>query len=115
MADVSVTNNSLNLSASTKTSNLLLGTDLAFAPADGIVTIHAVASASGVNIEAGVGSDKVISDREIIFIGTTLIADGTHEIGSFEVTAGSPLSLFLRETLNVSTSDVLWKVDFDYA
>lgn len=114
MADVSVTNNSANLSASTKTANLLANSDLAFSPGDGVVTIYAVSSAGGVNIEAGVANDKVMTDREIIYIGTTLNTSD-HEVASFNVPAGAPLSLFFRETAAAATTDVLWKVDFDYA
>jgi hypothetical protein len=108
---LTVTNNSANLSASTKTSNLLLNTDLAYAPDDGIVTLSAVSSAGGINVEFGVGSDKAVTDREIIYIGTTLLLD--HIIAQFYVAGGSPLSFFLRETAGAATTDVLWKVEFE--
>jgi len=113
MGDVTVTNNSANLTASTKTTNLLLATDLAFSPDDGYVTISAVSSAAGINIEFGVGNRKAVTDREIVYIGTSLLDD--HVIAQFPVAAGEPLSLFFRETAAAGTTDVLWKVEFDYA
>jgi len=108
---VIVTNNSANLTASTKTANLLAGTDLAFAPEDGTITLWAVSSAAGINIEMGVGADKAITDREIIAIGTTL-STIDHMVASFDVAGGAPLSLFFRETAAAGTTDVLWKVEF---
>ena len=104
--------NQVNLAASTKTTNLLLATDLAFAPADGTISIYGVSSAAGVNMEVGVGSEKAIADREILMIGTT-INKLDHEIASFDVAGGSPLSLFLRETAAAATTDVLLIIEFE--
>ena len=107
---VVVTNNSANLAASTKTANLLASTDLFQLAEDSEVSVYAVSSAGGVNIEFGVGSEKAITDREIIFIGTSLsVMD--HLIATFEAAAGSNLSLFFRETAAAATTDVLWKVE----
>ena len=99
-----------NLTALTKTANLLANTDLAFMPFDGIITISGVSSAVGANIEMGVANDKAITDRELLFIGTT-IDKSAHEIASFPVAAGAPLSLFLRETANVATTDVIMIIE----
>lgn len=101
-----------NLAASTKTGNLLANTDLAFAPADGIITVYGVSSAAGVNIEMGVANDKVLSDREILFIGTTIDVSA-HQLASFGVAGGSPLSLFLRETAAAATTDVIQIIEFE--
>lgn len=108
---VIVQNNSANLTASTKTANLLANTDLAFAPDNGIIDLYAVSSAAGVNVEVGVGNVKMITDREIITIGTTL-NKSDHLLGSFGVNAGDPLSLFFRETAAAGTTDVLWIAEF---
>lgn len=99
-----------NIAANSKTENLLANTDLAFAPSDGVVQIFGVASASGINIEVGVGNDKAISDREILFYGTS-IDKSAHLISEFQVAGGSPLSLFLRETAGVATTDVILIVE----
>lgn len=107
---VVVTNNSANLTASTKTANLLASTDLSQLAEDSEVSVYAVASAAGVNIEFGVGSEKAITDRELVFIGTTLDVM-SHEVASFTAPAGANLSLFLRETAAAGTTDVLWRVE----
>jgi hypothetical protein len=95
-----------NLSASTKTGNLLADTDLQQMPFDGVINVYGVSSAVGVNIEMGVGAGKAITDREIVFIGTT-IDRSAHNIVTFEAVAGDNLSLFLRETAAVATTDVI--------
>lgn len=101
-----------NLTASTKTANLLANTDLAFAPDDGEITIYGVTSAVGVNMEVGIANSKAISDRELLFIGTTIDVSA-HEIASFPVPAGAPLSLFLRETAAAGTTDVILIIEFE--
>jgi hypothetical protein len=100
-----------NLTANAKTTNLLAATDLQQAPSDGLVVLYGVSSAAGVNIEFGVGGDKAISDREIVFIGTT-VDKSAHKIAEFPVAAGENLSLFLRETAGVATTDVIQSVEF---
>lgn len=109
MATIVTTRND-NITASTKTSNLLANTDLAFATDNGTLYIYGVSSAAGVNIEAGVQNDKLITDREIIYIGTS-IDKSAHLIGSFDVAAGASLSCFLRETAGVATTDILLSFD----
>lgn len=100
-----------NLTASTKTGNLLANTDLAQAPDDGTIYLYGVSSAAGVNLEFGVANDKAVSDREILKIGTT-ISRSDHMLANFNVAAGSPLSLFLRETAASGTTDVLLEIEF---
>lgn len=100
-----------NLAASTKSGNLLADTDLATAPDDGVIAVYGVSSAVGINIEMGVGSEKAITDRELLFLGTT-IDKSAHNIATFAVNDGDNLSLFLRETAAVATTDVLLIVDF---
>lgn len=95
-----------NLSASTKTGNILADTDLQQMPFDGVVTVYGVSSASSINVEMGVGSEKTITDREILFIGTT-IDKSAHLITQLEAPQGANLSCFLRETAGVATTDVI--------
>jgi hypothetical protein len=101
-----------NLIASTKTANLLANTDLAFAPDNGTITIYGVSSAAGINMEVGIANSKAMSDRELLFIGTTIDVSA-HEIASFPVPSGAPLSLFLREVAGAGTTDVILIVEFE--
>jgi hypothetical protein len=96
-----------NLSALTKTGNLLADTDLQQVAVDSQINIYGVSSASGVNMEFGAGADKVITDRELLFIGTTIDKSAHLITDPFVVEAGTNMSLFLRETANVATTDVL--------
>lgn len=102
--------NNANLSASTKTANLLAGDINEFIPTDSIVTISQVSSAIGVNLTVLADSDVAVDDKEIIHIGTTLNASD-HVIDTFAVSAGTRLALFLRETAAAATTDVLTKLE----
>lgn len=95
-----------NTTASTKTGNLLADTDLQQMPFDGLINVYGVSSASGINIEMGIGSEKAITDRELLFIGTTIDVSA-HQIASFPAPAGANLSTFLRETAGVGTTDII--------
>lgn len=114
MPDVIVQLNQANLTASTKTSNLLANTELANVPlgdSDAYeVSIYAVASAGSVNMTLQSAEQTLINDKEIVAIGTTL-STNDHEIGSFVTSAGAPLQLTLRETAGVATTDVLLRVE----
>lgn len=99
-----------NLTASTKTANLLMGDVNEFVPYDAIVRVTAVSSAIGVNLSLFADSDLLVDDKEIPFIGTTLI-DKDHVIDEFEVEAGTRLALFLRETAAAGTTDVYFGVE----
>ncbi|MEK6876162.1 MAG: hypothetical protein AABX63_02030 [Nanoarchaeota archaeon] len=96
-----------NLSASTKTGNLLADTDLQQVAEESQISIYAISSAAGVNMEMGAGADKVISDREILFIGTSVDKSAHLVTDPFVVEGGTNLSLFLRETAAAATTDVL--------
>lgn len=99
-----------NLTASTKTANILSGDINEFVPFNAAVNIYAVSSASNVNLTMLADSDVLVDDKEIINIGTTL-NKSDHLIDSFNVAAGSRLALFLRETGAAATTDVLVSVD----
>jgi len=100
----------VNVTASTKTANLLSGDINEFIPYNAAVSIYCVSSASNVNLTVLADSDVLIDDKEIINIGTTL-NKSDHLVDSFNVAAGSRLALFLRETGAAGTQDVLTAVD----
>lgn len=95
----------VNLSASTKTANILQGDVNEFVPYDAIVRITSVSSAIGIKMSVFADSDLLVDDKEIPFIGTSLI-DKDHVIDEFEVEAGTRLAIFLRETAAAATTDV---------
>jgi len=102
--------NQQNITANSKTANILSGDINEFVTDDSVVNVYAVASASGVRLSMFADSDIAVDDKEIVNIGTTL-NKSDHLIDSFEVSAGTRLSLFLRETGGVSTTDVLIGVE----
>lgn len=101
---------SANITALSKTANLLNGDNNEFVPYDALISIRAVSSATGIRLNILADSDVLMSDQEIPYIGTTLI-DDQHVIDSFEVEAGTRLSATLRETANVGTTDVYFSVE----
>lgn len=101
-----------NLAASTKTTNLLAGQVFEFVTAPSRITLSAVSSAANVNVQMMADNETAVDDREIVGIGTSLLFPD-HVISSFNVRAGTRLSLFLRETGAAATTDVLWRVDVD--
>jgi hypothetical protein len=96
-----------NTTASTKTGNLLADTDLAQVAETSQISVYGVSSAAGINIELGAGGDKVVTDREILFIGTSIDKSAHLITEPFVVEAGTNMSLFLRETAAASTTDIL--------
>lgn len=112
MARVFLTND--NLSASTKTSNLLAGNIFEFTPLDAVstITFYGVSSASGVNITIQADSDIIVDDQNLSFIGTTVVIPD-HLITSFDVNPGTRLVVTLRETAGTATTDTRLVVDID--
>lgn len=102
--------NQANLSASTKTANILSGDVNEFIGSTSRVNIYAVSSASGVNIQVMADSDVAIDDKEVVNIGTTL-DKSQHLLDSFVVAPGTRLSATLRETAGAATTDVLLGVE----
>lgn len=94
-----------NLTASTKTANILSGDVNEFVPYDAVVRLTAVSSAIGIKVSVFADSDLLVDDKEIPFIGTSLI-DKDHVIDEFMVEAGTRLAIFLRETAAAGTTDV---------
>lgn len=94
-----------NLTASTRTANILAGDQNEFIVDGGTVNIYAVSSAIGVKITVIADTDILIENKEIPFIGTTLDKQA-HFLDSFEVTAGTRLIVFLNETAAAATTDV---------
>jgi len=99
-----------NLTASTKTANRLQGDVNEFVPYDALVRVTAVSSAIGIRMSVFADSDLLVDDKEIPFIGTSLI-DKDHVIDEFEVEAGTRLAIFLRETAAAGTTDVYTGVE----
>ena len=102
--------NQANLAASTKTANILSGDINEFVPTRAMVSIYAVSSASGVRLNMIASSDVAIDDKEILAIGTSLLVPD-HLVDQFIVERGTRLSLTLRETAAVATTDVLVSVE----
>lgn len=100
----------VNLTASTKTANILSGDVNEFVPYDATVTVYAVSSAIGIRISFFADSDLLIDDKEIPYIGTTLDTSA-HFIDQFSVAAGTRLALTLRETAAAATTDVYTAID----
>ena len=99
-----------NLTQAAKTANVLSGDVNEFVGQDSLVNIYAVSSASGVRVSVFADSDLAIEDKEITTIGTTL-NKSDHLFDSFPVSAGTRLSLFLRETNVAATTDVITGVE----
>lgn len=102
--------NQPNLAASTKTANILSGDINEFVPQRAMVSIYAISSASGIRMTMLASSDVAIDDKEIVAIGTSLSVPD-HLVDSFAVAPGTRLSLTLRETAAVATTDVLIAVE----
>lgn len=99
-----------NLTASTKTANVLAGDVNEFIPYNANVRITSVSSAIGVKMSVFADSDLLVDDKEIPFIGTSLI-DKDHLIDEFQVSAGTRLAVFYRESAAVGTTDVYLGVE----
>ncbi len=99
-----------NLTASTKTANVFSGDVNEFIPYDALVRLTSVSSAIGIKMSVFADSDLIVDDKEIPYIGTSLI-DKDHIITEFEVDGGTRLAVFLRETAAVATTDVYTSVE----
>lgn len=93
-----------NQAALSKTANLLSGDTNEFIPYDAVVRLTSVTSAVGINLTMFADTDLLVDDKPIPFVGTSLV-DKDHVIDEFEVSAGTRLSIFARETANVATTD----------
>lgn len=99
-----------NLTASTKTANILSGDINEFVPYRARVTIFQVSSATGVRANILADTDIVCEDKEIPYIGTSLDTSA-HFMDQFVVAPGTRLSITLRETAAAGTTDVYTAVD----
>lgn len=106
----SISVNSANLAANTRTTNIIAGDPNEFLAYAANVTVYQVSSASGIRSSIYADTDVVVDDKEILGIGTTLDTSA-HMMSQFEVEAGTRLSVFLRETAGVATTDVLTLID----
>jgi len=101
-----------NLAASTTTANILAGDTIEFTPSNSVslVNVYQVSSAIGIKVTAMAGSSVDVQDKEIPFIGTTLVKKD-HLVTSFLAAPGSRLSIFLKETAAAATTDVYTTVE----
>lgn len=100
----------VNQAASSRTANLLSGDVNEFVPYDANVKVRAVSSAIGIKLTLFADSDLLIDDKEIPYIGTSLI-DKDHVVDEFEVEGGTRLSAFARETAAAATTDHYFSVE----
>jgi hypothetical protein len=99
-----------NLTANTKSANILAGDVNEFVSNGGQVTFYGVSSALGIKVTVYADGDIIIDDKEIIAINTTLLKSD-HMFDSVTVEPGTRLAVYLRETAGVSTSDTLFGVE----
>lgn len=99
-----------NQAALSTSSNLLSGDVNEFVPYPALVQVRAVSSATGMRISMFADTDLLVDDKEIPYIGTSLI-DKDHVIDSFQVDAGTRLAIRGRETANVATTDYYVSVE----
>ena len=99
-----------NLTASTRTANILAGDQNEFVVDGGTVNVYAVSSAIGIKITVIADTEILIENKEIPFIGTTLDKQA-HFLDSFDVEPGTRLIVFLNETAAVGTTDVYTGVE----
>ena len=102
-----------NQTALSTSANLLSGDINEFITDPATVYITAVSSAIGMKLSVFADTDLIIDDKEIPFIGTSLI-DKDHVIGSFQVNPGTRLLVRGRETANVATTDYYLGVEIIY-
>jgi len=102
--------NSANLSANSRSANVLQGNINEFIPTRAQVTFFLKSSASGIKATILASSDVAVDNAEIVAIGTTLtMADDGFE--TITVGPGTRLALFLQETAGSSTTDVIGAID----
>lgn len=103
-----------NVAALTSVTNILAGSQFEFIPEAplNLVKIYQVASASGMRSSVFVDTETVFIDNEIPFIATSVDNSAT-KVTEFMAYGGSRLSITLRETANVATTDVLTKVEIE--
>jgi hypothetical protein len=108
----SISVNSANLAASTRTGNIIAGDPNEFLNYPATVRVYQVSSASGIRSSILADTDVVVDDKEILAIGTS-VDTSAHLFAEFDVEAGTRLSVFLRETAAVATTDVLTLIDIE--
>jgi hypothetical protein len=92
---VFVSGRATNVPANTKNAEELQGTQLAFAPKDGILNLYATASAVGVRTTLMVGGEVVVDDQDIS-VQNRVPVRPDDLVHSVQVRAGEQLRLFFR-------------------
>lgn len=87
----------LSVAANAKSAEQLQGTQLAFAPKDGMLSLYVAASAAGINVTAIYGSEVVIDDQPCSAANRFPVRpdDLLYAAG---VAKGEQLRLFFRNT-----------------
>lgn len=88
------------LAANTKSSELLSGSQIGYAPKSGMLRVFARASAIGLNLTVTVGSEVVMDDQEITSIkaaGSSLVDPDDLAI-SVGVAKGEQIRAFVRNS-----------------
>lgn len=92
------TGTAVSTAANTKSADQVTGT-YQFAPFDGILTVAARGSATGMNLQLVVNGQALIPDQSVPFTGTAgAISVLDHEVASFPIPAGSRVEFYLRNT-----------------
>jgi len=99
-----------NITASTKSANILAGDINEFVTQRSMVSVYAAASAIGAKVTLLASSDVAIDDKEIVSIASTVSVPDSL-LDSFPVAAGTRLSLTYRETAAVGTNDLAFVID----
>ena len=101
-----------DVTALSTTSNLLSGDVNEFVTYPAEVKIYACSSALGIRMSAFADTDLLIDDKEVVAIATS-IDTTAHLVDTFQVAPNTRLAIRLRETANVSTSDVLTAIEIN--
>lgn len=99
--------------ANAKTAELLSGSQIAYAPYSGVLTVYAAASAIGMNHQLSIAGVNVIDDQEIAAIRAAGVGIQKSEdgVGAYRVMAGQQIRYFQR---NTTGGAITTKAIFDF-
>jgi len=98
-----------NLGSGVKSANLLAGDVNEFINYPAHIRVFSAVSAQGVNISIFADSDLLCDDKRIPYTNASLLDD--HLIDEFDVSEGTRLAVFLRETAAAGTIDIFTAVE----
>jgi hypothetical protein len=89
----------LSVAANSKSADIVIGSTYQYIPADGTLYLYARPSATGLNAQITVSGVNVVPDQVISITGTAgALSKADHEICSIDVTAGSRVETYFRNT-----------------